>query len=296
MNLNTFIRKTLSYALRHTPGTGFIPDRPYLTMLYRLHIGGKMDWDNPRTFNQKIQWLKIQDHNNTKHTNMVDKYAVKEIVCGIVGEEYVIPTLGIYNSFDEIDFSKLPDQFVMKTTHGGGGLDVVVVKEKKKMEVESIRNKINSSLKRSLWQQYREWPYRNVPRRIIVEKYLEDEHGELRDYKFFCMNGEPKFLFVATGRLSNGETTFDFLDLDYKRIPAFNGHPNMKGIPVPPANFKGMVDLARKLAQGEKFVRVDLYNVNGRIYFGEYTFYHNSGLVPFEPESYDLKFGQLIKL
>lgn len=290
-----YFNKLFSYIVRHIPGSSLIPDRPYLSILYRLHIGGKMDWKNPKTFNQKIQWLKVNNRDRL-HTQMVDKLAVKKLVADKVGSEYVIPALGCWDSFDKIDFSKLPDRFVLKTTHGGGGMDVIVVKDKNSFDFETAKRKLTASLGRSIWHYYREWPYKDVPRRIIAEQYMEDEHGELRDYKFFCMNGEPKFLFLATGRLSSGETTFDFLDLDYKRIPALNGHPNIDGIPVKPKNFDKMIELARKLSKGEKFVRVDLYNVDGKIYFGEYTFFHNSGLVPFIPVKYDYIFGDLIKL
>jgi len=227
---------------------------------------------------------------------MVDKSAVKDYVEAIAGKENLIPTLGVWASFDEIDFDKLPDKFVLKTTHGGGGLDVVVIKDKDNFDFSTIRHRFNKSLKKSLYSQYREWPYKDVPRRIIAEAYMEDEFGELRDYKFFCMNGEPKFMFLATGRMGNGELTFDFLDMDYKRIPVKGGHPLLDKEPEPPKNFDKMIELARKLSAGEIFVRVDLYNIKGKIYFGEYTFFHNSGLVPFDPEEYDLSFGRLIHL
>lgn len=254
-----------------------------------------MDWENPKTFNQKIQWLKIHDR-NVSHTQMVDKLRAKKIVADRVGGEYVIPVLKIWDKAEDIEFSSLPDKFVLKTTHGGGGQDVTVVKDKSNVDISAIRKKFKRALATSIWQQYREWPYKDVPRKIIAEEYVEDEHGELRDYKFFCMNGEPRFLFLATGRLSSGETTFDFLDLNYKRIPAKNGHPNIDGIPIAPPNFNKMIEIARKLSQGETFVRVDLYNVNGKIYFGEYTFFHNSGLVPFDPKEWDEKFGEYIDL
>lgn len=295
MSVTDFSKKVLSYLLRHTPGSGLIPDKIYLSWLYRCYIGGKLDWNNPSTFNQKIQWLKVHDRND-RHTTMVDKYRVKELVTNKIGEEYVIPTIGVWDHFEDIDFSKLPDKFVLKTTHGGGGLDVLVVKDKRKVDVKTAKKKFKKALAKTIWHHYREWPYKNVPRKIIAEQYLEDEHGELRDYKFFCMNGEPKFLFLATSRLSDEDTTFDFLDLNYKRIPALNGHPNMNGEPVPPINFDKMIDLARKLSEGETFVRVDLYNIRGKIYFGEYTFFHNSGLVPFVPEEWDLKFGEMLRL
>lgn len=292
--MKIYLKKAVSYILKHNPLSRFIPDRIYLHWLYDLQVGGG-DFLNPKSFNAKIQHLKINDR-NPQHTMMVDKYAVKKYVADIVGKEHVIPVLGVWEHFDDIDFNTLPNKFVLKTTHGGGGMDVVVVKDKNTFNKEEAKERLCKALKSSIWQIHREWPYKDVPRRIIAEEYMEDENGELRDYKFFCMDGEPRFLFLATGRLSSGETTFDFLDLNYKRIPALNGHPNMQGTPVPPRNFEGMIDMARRLSQGEKFVRVDLYNINGNIYFGEYTFFHNSGLVPFSPPEWDIKFGKLINL
>lgn len=288
------LKKVTSFFLRHNPLSRFIPDKLYLRWLYNLQIGNG-DFSNPKTFNGKIQHLKMQDR-NPMHTTMVDKYAVKQYVADIVGNEHIIPAIGVWDHFDDIDFDALPEQFVLKTTHGGGGMDVIVVKDKTKLNRKEARTRLESSLKRSIWQIYREWPYKNVPRRIIAEPYMEDENGELRDYKFFCMDGEPRFLFLATGRLSSGETTFDFLDLNYNRLPVRNGHPNMEGIPKPPINFNKMIELARRLSQGEKFVRVDLYNIRGKIYFGEYTFFHNSGLVPLDPPEWDYRFGEYINI
>lgn len=273
----------------------WLPDKPYLKLRYKLTFGTSLNLKDPKTFNEKIQWLKLHDR-NPLHTTMVDKYAVKEYVAQKIDSKYIIPTLGVWNKFDEINFTSLPNQFVLKTTHGGGSGGVVVCKNKVNFDYSKAKYKLENSLHSDIYTHLREWPYKNVPRKIIAEQYLEDEYGELRDYKFFCMNGEPKFLFVATGRMSSGETTFDFLDLNYKRIPALNGHPNMEGIPVAPENFNEMIEIARKLSQGETFVRVDLYNIRGKIYFGEYTFFHNSGLVPFEPAEWDRKFGDLIQL
>ena len=190
--------------------------------------------------------------------------------------------------------NELPEAFVLKTTHGGGSGGVVVCKDKNKLDIQTAKAKLLKSL-HSKDSRYREWPYSNVPRKIIAEHYMEDENGELRDYKFFCMNGEPKFLFMASGRMKDGALTFDFLDMDYNWLPVRNGHPNSKTPPQKPQNFDKMIELARKLSQGEAFVRVDLYNIRGKIYFGEYTFFHFSGLTPFEPEEWDEKFGDMIE-
>lgn len=266
---------------------GWLPDPIYLRLIYLFIIGKPLSLKNPRTFNEKIQWLKIHDR-NPRHTDMVDKLAVKDIVTKIAGSEYVIPTMKVYNSVEEIDLNELPEAFVLKTTHGGGSGGVVVCKDKNKLDIQTAKAKLLKSL-HSKDSRYREWPYSNVPRKIIAEHYMEDENGELRDYKFFCMNGEPKFLFMASGRMKDGALTFDFLDMDYNWLPVRNGHPNSKTPPQKPQNFDKMIELARKLSQGEAFVRVDLYNIRGKIYFGEYTFFHFSGLTPFEPEEWDEK-------
>lgn len=273
----------------------WLPDAMYLRLLYFGETGKKLHLKHPRTFNEKIQWLKLHDRND-RHTEMVDKYAVKEFVSKIIGTDYIFPSIGVWDAFDDIDFSSLPNQFVLKTTHGGGSGGVVICKDKSTFDIENARRKIENSLKSDIYTSYREWPYKNVRKRIIAEKYFEDENGELRDYKFFCMNGEPKFMFMASGRMKEDALTFDFLDMDYKWIPVRNGHPNSKTLPQKPQNFDTMVALARKLSQGEVFVRVDLYNIRGKIYFGEYTFFHNSGCVLFEPDEWDKRFGEMIKL
>ncbi len=273
---------------------GWLPDSLYLRLIYLFIMGKPLHLYKPETLNEKIQWLKIHDH-NPRHTDMVDKLAVKKIVSEIIGKSHVIPTLKVYDSVDNINISELPEQFVLKTTHGGGSGGVVVCKDKGRFNLEAAKAKLTKSMQ-SKNGRYREWPYGGVPRKIIAEQYMEDENGELRDYKFFCMNGEPRFLFMASGRMSHDELTFDFLDLDYNQLPVKNGHPNSKTPPAKPENFELMIEIARKLSCGEPFVRVDLYNIRGKIFFGEYTFFHFSGLTPFEPEEWDKKFGDMITL
>lgn len=274
---------------------GFIPDKIYLEWQYRLILNKRLNLKNPLTFNEKIQWLKLNDRNH-KHTTMVDKLAVKRYVKSLIGDDYIIPTIGFWDRIEDIEWESLPNQFVLKTTHGGGGTGVVVVKDKQNADKEKIINQLNWSLKDKGYTRNREWPYKNVTRKIFAEVYMEDENSELRDYKFFCFDGEPKFLFMASGRMGHDTLTFDFLDMDYNRFPVKNGHPNSKTIPQKPQNFDEMVKVARKLAQGETFVRVDLYNIRGKIYFGEYTFFHNSGFVAFDPDEWDMKFGSFINL
>lgn len=270
-------------------------DKFVLKNLYRMRFGKKLNLKNPQTFNEKLQWLKLYDR-KPEYTKMVDKYEAKKYVADKIGSEYIIPTFGVWDKFDDIDFDKLPNQFVLKCTHDCGGL--VIVKDKSKFDIEEARKKINKCLKRNYYWNHREWPYKNIKPRIIAEQYMEDEKtGELRDYKFFCFNGVPKLLFIATERQTVGEETkFDFFDMDYNHLPFTNGHPNAKVLPKKPEAFEEMRSLTEKLSQCIPHVRVDFYYVNGRVYFGELTFFHWSGLVPFEPEEWDLKLGEMLNI
>ena len=271
-----------------------LPDKLYLSIKFRSHMGYWMDWKNPQTFSEKLQWLKVYDR-HPEYTKMVDKVAAKDYVAGIIGEEYIIPTLAVYNSADEIDFDALPSQFVLKCTHDSGG--IVVCKDKSKLDINEAREKLRKGLKRTYIVQNREYPYKNVPRRIIAEQYMVDESGELRDYKFFCFDGVAKYLFVATDRgREDTETKFDFFDMDWNHLPFTNGHPNNHVTPEKPENFELMKELASKLSKGMPHVRVDLYNIQGKVYFGELTFFHWGGTVPFVPSEWDYKFGENIIL
>lgn len=271
-----------------------LPDKLYLSIKFRSHMGYWMDWKNPQTFSEKLQWLKVYDR-HPEYTKMVDKVAAKDYVAGIIGEEYIIPTLAVYNSADEIDFDALPNQFVLKCTHDSGG--IVVCKDKSKLDINAAKEKLRKGLKRTYIVQNREYPYKNVPRRIIAEQYMEDESRELKDYKFFCFDGVPKYLFVATDRgRDDTETKFDFFDMDWNHLPFTNGHPNNPVTPEKPENFELMKELASKLSKGMPHVRVDLYNIQGKVYFGELTFFHWGGTVPFVPSEWDYKLGENIIL
>ena len=272
----------------------FIPDKMFLKMVYKKVFKKKLNLNNPTLFSEKIQWLKLYDRKNI-YTTMVDKYEVKKYVAEHIGSKYVIPAIGIYEKFDDIDFEKLPEQFVLKCTHDSGGL--VIVKDKKKFDKKKARKKINKCMRRNYYYSGREWPYKNVKPRIIVEKYMEDKKdNELRDYKFFCFNGEVKVMFIASNRQGKGDTYFDFFDKDFRHLPFTNGHPNAPVIPRKPINYNEMIKLAEKLSSGIPQVRVDFYDVNGKVYFGEMTFSHWSGLMPFEPEIWDRKLGDMIDL
>ena len=272
-----------------------IPDALYLKLRYRKMFHKPLNLKNPKTFNEKLQWLKLYDR-KPEYTRMVDKYEAKQYVAERIGEEYIIPTLGVWDSFDEIDFDSLPDQFVLKCTHDSGGL--VICTDKTKLDMEKARRRITASLNRNYFWANREWPYKNVKPRIIAEAYMQDTStAELRDYKFFCFGGKAKLLFIATDRQTEGEETkFDFFDMDFNHIDVRNGHPNATVPPEKPECFDEMRALAEKLSAGIPQLRVDFYEVDGKVYFGELTFFHWTGLVPFEPEQWDYTFGEWIEL
>ena len=227
---------------------------------------------------------------------MVDKYKVKDYVASIIGHEYIIPTIGVWDKFEDIDFENLPQQFVLKCTHDSGGL--VICRDKNTLNIEKAKRKINKCLKHNFFYAQREWPYKNVVPRIIAETYMEDEKDqELRDYKFFCFDGKVKALFIATDREAEGEETkFDFFDENFNHLNFTNGHPNAINPPHKPQQFNLMKELAEKLSVNIPQVRVDFYEVNGKVYFGEMTFFHWSGMTPFEPEEWDAVFGSWIDL
>ena len=236
--------------------------------------------------------MKLYDR-RPEYTAMVDKAEAKTWAAKIIGEEHIIPTLGVWNSFDEIDFDALPNQFVLKTTHDSGG--VVIVKDKTRFNKNKARKKLTTSLKHDFYLYCREYPYKNVPHRIIAEKFMVDESGtELKDYKFFCFDGEPKMFFIATNR--SVDTRFDFFDLDFNHLPFEQGHPNATKQISKPDKYEDMIKLARKLSKGLPQVRIDLYNINGHIYFGEFTFFHFSGYLPFFPDEWDEKIGSWFTL
>ena len=274
----------------------FKDDELYLKLLFLFEMHYWPDLKHPKTFNEKLQWLKLHNR-KPEFTTMVDKYAVKKYVADRIGEQYIIPTLGVWDSFDQIDFDSLPNQFVLKTTHGGGGLAVVICKDKKTFDKRRAKRILEKSLHSDIYMKYREWPYKDVPKRIIAEKYMVDESGtELKDYKFFCFNGEPKYMLLVSGRQA-GKKRFDYFDLNWNHLPVHDvGCPGAERLPAKPDNFEEMIFIAKKLSKGMTHVRVDFYNINCKIFFGELTFFDVSGLCVYDPREWDFKFGQFLKL
>ena len=270
------------------------PDELYLRLLFYLKMGKFLNLKNPQTFNEKLQWLKLYNR-KPEYTKMVDKYAVKDYVASIIGEEYIIPTLGVYNNVDEIDFDKLPNQFVLKCTHDSGG--IVICRDKAALDINAAKEKLRRGLMRNYYYQNREWPYKNVPRRIIAEKYMVDESGcELKDYKFFCFDGEPKVMLLVSGR--NAESKYDFMDMSFCQLPFERGHVRTQdtNMLVKPKGFEKMKKLAAILSKNLPHIRVDFYDIKGKIYFGELTFYPASGFASFTPIEWDYTFGSWLKL
>lgn len=273
----------------------FLGDETYTRLKYRLIFRKKLNLDKPITLNEKIQWLKLK-YRKTEYISLVDKIDVRKFVSDKIGDKYLIPILGVWDSPDEIDFDSLPNQFVLKCSHDSGS--VVICKDKSSFDKSAAIKRLKSKYQKSLYWWNREWVYKQLKPRILAEKYMEDsKSGELRDYKFFCFNGQCRMLFIATNRQnSNKSTTFDFFDIDFNHIDVRQGHPNATPFPEKPENYNEMISLAECLSDGIPFVRVDFYEVNGKTYFGELTFFHDGGMVPFEPEKWDVIFGDWLRL
>ena len=270
----------------------FLPDKVYLKWKFRLIMGYKLNLRNPQTFNEKLQWLKLYDRKPI-YTTMVDKYEAKEYVKNIIGEEHIIKTLGIYNSYEEIDFDLLPNKFVIKPTHTSG--DVYLCDNKSKINHKELKRKIKKWLKRDYYMVHREWPYKNIKPRIIIEKYLcNEKNKELIDYKISMFNEKHAYTLVCSDRKTDLKFTFfdnkdNFIELTQENCP------NDKNVKLP-INYKKMLELAQKISKGTIESRIDFYDINGKIYFGEITFFDSAGFGEFNPEEYDLKFGQMLKL
>lgn len=271
-----------------------LPDSIYLKMVYERCMGKKLNLKNPQSFNEKLQWLKLYDRKPI-YSTMVDKYAVKEYVASIIGEKYIIPTLGVWDKFEDINFDILPNQFVLKCTHDSGGL--VICEDKNKLDIVAARKKLNKSLKHNYYYGGREWPYKNVKPRIIAEKYMKDSDAEnLKDYKFFCFNGMPKCFKVDFDRFVEHHANYFSMDGKLMRLGEEICPPDFNREIFLPKSLRLMKEFASKLANEQPFLRVDFYEVDGRVYFGELTFFPASGFGKFIYEGNDELLGSWIKL
>ena len=289
--VNTFYRRTLISLLYRI--SAVLPDKTYLKWRYRFQMGRKLDLDNPVTFNEKLQWLKLYNR-RPEYTVMVDKVKAKDWVADRIGKEYIIPTLEVWAAPDEIDFNALPDQFVLKCNHNSGGL--CICKDKSRLDISKVKDDLRKWLKKDYSRFGREWPYKDVPRRILAEKFMVDESGtELKDYKVFCFDGEPEIIEVDYDRFAEHKRNiygknWDFIDLEIQ-YPSDKSHEIAR-----PEKLEEMLELARELSKGIPHLRVDFYCIDNRLYWGELTFFHGSGYERFNPEEWDERLGKLIKL
>ena len=271
-----------------------MPDEEYLKKMFKAAVGYDLNLENPQTFNEKLQWLKLYNR-KPEYTLMVDKYLVKDYVAEKIGRQYIIPTIAVYDSPDEIDFDKLPNQFVLKCNHNSG-LGMYICKDKSKLTVKDIRH-IKKGLSKGLAQDYylhcREWPYKNIKRKIIAEEFLKEssrpDADSLVDYKWFCFNGEPKLMYIGTD--ASRHPACDWFDMDFNFVDVRDKDPNSGTLPKKPVTFEEMKGYARILAQGTKFLRVDFYVIDDHVYVGELTFFHNGGISAIRPENMDLRLG-----
>lgn len=268
-----------------------IPDKIYLKTVYFIQLKRKLDLDNPILYNEKLQWLKLHDRKPI-YTILVDKYLVKKYVESVIGKEYIIPTIGVYDKFKNIDFSSLPKKFVIKCSHDSGSTFIC---NKDDIDLKKIRKRINLSLKNNYYWYLREWQYKNVKARILVEELIVDQHNnEINDYKFFCFNGVVKMVMVVVDRSSNPKS--NFYDIYFNKLNLRIENPNINQSIKKPKNFDEMIAIAEKLSKNLTHVRIDLYNVDGKIYFSEFTFHHWGGISNIYPAKWDEKLGNWITI
>lgn len=270
----------------------FVPSAPYLKMVYRIKTGEKLHLKNPVGFNEKLNWLKL-NHIHPEYTQLVDKLAVRDYIREKIGEDYLFPLLGSWDSFDDIDFDALPDKFVLKCNHDSGSVKLIT--DKSKMDKAALKAFFERRLAMNAYCLGREYPYKDVPPKMMAEAFMEaPDGGGINDYKFFCFHGEPKLLFVATDRAT--DVRFDFFDMDFQHLDIVNIHEQSGKEIQKPSCFEEMKSLAETLSQGMEFVRIDLYEIGGRVYFGEFTFFHGGGFYLFYPAHWEKDLGDLLPL
>lgn len=286
------IFKDREFRLKLISCLGFLPTKPYLEMVYKIKTGKKLNLKNPIGFNEKLNWLKINDI-HPEYTDCVDKVKVRDIVKEKLGEDICFPLLGAWEKYEDINFDSLPECFVLKCNHDSGS--VKIVKDKSVIDHKEFAKFFKSRLKMNPYTIGREYPYKNVKPMIIAEKYMVPEGAsDIEDYKFFCFNGKPEIMFIATDR--SVDVKFDFFDMDFNHLDIVNIHAQSGKEIAKPAMFDQMKEIAAKLSQGMKFVRIDLYEIEGKIYFGEYTFFHGGGFWLFAPDEWEKKLGDLIEI
>lgn len=284
------------YKLNYLKLSRLLPDKLFLKLIFRAKVGYKLNLENPVTFNEKLQWLKLNNR-DTLYSKLADKFEVREYIKEKIGEEHLIPLIGVWDKFDDIDFSQLPNQFVIKCTHDSGS--VCICKDKESFDIKSAKKVINKALKQNFYYRGREWAYKNIKPRIVVEEYISDlsEIG-VCDYKVFCFNGKPEAILLCKDRFSEDGLTIDFYDCAWNHMnfsrPVYYPHSKVQN--KKPQMFDELLNLSTKLSKGIPFVRTDFYITRDEILFGELTFYPGDGFEAFDPELWDKKWGDLLKL
>lgn len=271
-----------------------LPDKIYLKKLYKKRIGRELDLRNPKTFNEKQNWLKLYDR-NPEYTVMVDKYKVRKYIAEKVGEEYLVPLLGVWDSTDEIDFDALPNEFVLKCNHDNG---VIICRDKSKLDIEKTKKELALHMKRNYYRKLREWPYKNVPKKIICEKFMSNNNGkDCIEYKLFCFSGVVQYILVVANRTSNKPTTMDTYTAKWEHTDLINGDTPLAGdIFEKPDFFDEICEVAKKLSKNMPFLRVDFNIWNNNIYFGELTISDSGGFENYKPQNWDYHLGELLEL
>lgn len=286
------IFKNREFRLKFINCLRFIPTKPYLKMVYKIKTGKKLNLKNPVGFNEKLNWLKVNDI-HPEYTNLVDKVTVRDYVKEKLGEDICFPIYGAWERYEDIDFNALPDKFVLKCNHDSGS--VKVINDKSQIDHKELSAFFKGRLKLNPYVLGREYPYKKVKPMIMAEKYMTPEgDSDINDYKFFCFNGKPEIMFIATER--SVDCKFDFFDMDFNHLDIVNIHEQSGKEIEKPKMFEQMKEVATKLSKGMKFVRIDLYEIEGKIYFGEYTFFHGGGFWLFKPEEWERKLGDLIEI
>lgn len=272
-------------------------DETYLKLMHRLKFRRRLDLNNPVAFNDKVQWFKLY-YRRPDYVALADKVMVKNIVADKIGSEYVVPLMGVWDRPEDIEWERLPDKFVLKTNHDGGNYGVVICRDNKTFDKNKAVKRLRSSLKRNTYLLSREWSYKDIPRKVFAEQYIEDNTtNDLPDYKFFCFDGKAKLLMIATERQSKTGVKFDLFDENFNHLDLQQGvYPHAAITPKKPLNFELMKELAETLSNGIPLVRIDFYEANNKVYFSEYTLYPSGGWAAFYPEEYDYILGQYIKL
>ena len=272
-----------------------MPDEEFLKRKFKAYMGKELNLENPTTFNEKLQWIKLYDR-KAEYTVMADKHLVKDYVAEKLGAQYIIPTLGVWDDPEDIDFDKLPDRFVLKCNHNSG-LGMYICQDKSRMDVKAVKKGLKKGLQEDYYLSSREWPYKDIPRKIIAEAYMEDASGGLIDYKVHCFGGEPKFILVCGDRFSGKGLTEDFVTPQWERLPC--KRPGIKlshQLMEKPAQLEEILELSKKLSENIPFVRTDFYIINNKVYFSEITFFPAAGFRPFDPQDWDKTFGDWIPL